>query len=203
MHASGTFCPYRAVLARWEDGKPACLLTITCASACILGWIAQQRKQLATAYVATCCSRSPMCAFMSKCLLFYSYHYTLFLPRGKVRPADKLQLKAAIILPLVGLARSKQDLINRGHGAQYLYCPPPAGVTRYLRALQSAAAAALAGQLPVQPAADSRNATPRARPSVGLAAVRSGGTATSSLASSPAVSTPSTPVGPPFDSHPF
>ncbi len=28
---------------------------------------------------------------------------------------------------LVGLARSKQDPINRGQGAQYLYRPPPAG----------------------------------------------------------------------------
>ena len=46
-----------------------------------------------------------------------------------MRPADKLQLKAAAILPLVGLARSKQDPINRGHGAQYLYRPPPAGAT--------------------------------------------------------------------------
>ncbi len=46
--------------------------------------------------------------------------YTLFLPRGKVRPADKLQLKAATIVPFVGLARCKQDPINRGHGAQYL-----------------------------------------------------------------------------------
>ena len=44
-----------------------------------------------------------------------------------MRPADKLQLKAATILPLVGLARSKQDPINGGHGAQYLYHPPPAG----------------------------------------------------------------------------
>ncbi len=43
-----------------------------------------------------------------------------------MRPADKLQVKAAIIPPLLGLARSKQDPINRGHGAQYLYCPPPA-----------------------------------------------------------------------------
>ena len=34
-----------------------------------------------------------------------------------MRPADKLQLKAATILPLVGLARSKPDPINRGHGA--------------------------------------------------------------------------------------
>ena len=44
-----------------------------------------------------------------------------------MRPADKLRLKAATIPPLVGLARSKQDPINRGHGAQYLYRPPPAG----------------------------------------------------------------------------
>ena len=34
--------------------------------------------------------------------------------------ADKLRVKAAKFLPLVGLARSKQDPINRGHGAQYL-----------------------------------------------------------------------------------
>ena len=46
--------------------------------------------------------------------------------RGKVRPADKLQVKAAKFLPFVGLARSKQDPINRGHGAQYLYRFPPA-----------------------------------------------------------------------------
>ncbi len=52
--------------------------------------------------------------------------YTLFLPRGKVRPADKLQPKAATILPLVGVARSKQDPINRGHSAQCWYRPPPA-----------------------------------------------------------------------------
>ena len=30
-------------------------------------------------------------------------------------------------LPHVGLARSNQDPVNRGHGAQYLYHPPPAG----------------------------------------------------------------------------
>ena len=35
--------------------------------------------------------------------------------------------EAAKILPLVGLARSKQYPINRGHGAQYFYRPPPAG----------------------------------------------------------------------------
>ncbi len=43
-----------------------------------------------------------------------------------MRPADKLHLRAAIVLPLVGLARSKQDPSNRGHGAQYVYRPPPA-----------------------------------------------------------------------------
>ncbi len=57
----------------------------------------------------------------------YQYYWTLFLPRGKVRPADKLQLKAATILPLDGLARSKQAPVKRGHGAQYLYRPPQAG----------------------------------------------------------------------------
>ena len=34
--------------------------------------------------------------------------------------ADKLQFKAAKLLPLDRLARSKQDPINRGHGAQCL-----------------------------------------------------------------------------------
>ncbi len=47
-----------------------------------------------------------------------------FLPRGKVRPADKLHLKAATVLPPVGLARYKQEPTNRGQGAQYLYRPP-------------------------------------------------------------------------------
>ncbi len=55
------------------------------------------------------------------------HYYTLFLQKGKVRPADKLQLKAATILPLVGLARSKQDPINRVHSAHCFYRPPPAG----------------------------------------------------------------------------
>ncbi len=39
-------------------------------------------------------------------------------PEGKVHAAAKF-------LPLVG---SKQDPMDRGHGAQYLYRPPPAGV---------------------------------------------------------------------------
>ncbi len=36
-----------------------------------------------------------------------------------------LQFKAATIRPLLGLARSKQDPINRGQGAQHLFRPPP------------------------------------------------------------------------------
>ena len=44
-----------------------------------------------------------------------------------MRPADKLQVEAAKFLPLVGRARYKQDPLQRGHGAQYLYHPPPAG----------------------------------------------------------------------------
>ncbi|EIE22539.1 hypothetical protein COCSUDRAFT_33311 [Coccomyxa subellipsoidea C-169] len=52
---------------------------------------------------------------------------TRFTCRRQGASADKLHVKAATILPLVGLARSKQDPIIRGHGAQYLYRPPPAG----------------------------------------------------------------------------
>ena len=44
--------------------------------------------------------------------------------RGKVRPADKLHVKAAKFLPLVGLARSKKP---NEPWARYLYHPPPAG----------------------------------------------------------------------------
>ena len=42
-----------------------------------------------------------------------------FPARRQGASADKLQLKAAKFLPLDGLARSKQDPINRRHGAQY------------------------------------------------------------------------------------
>ncbi len=35
------------------------------------------------------------------------FRFPPFLPRGKMRPGDKLQIKAATILPLVGLAKSK------------------------------------------------------------------------------------------------
>ncbi len=44
-----------------------------------------------------------------------------------MRPADKLQLKASIILPPVGRATSKQDPITRGHGAQSLCRPASRG----------------------------------------------------------------------------
>ncbi len=43
--------------------------------------------------------------------------------------ADKLHIYAIIIMILThgGLARSKQDPIDHGHGAQHSYRPPPAG----------------------------------------------------------------------------
>ena len=43
--------------------------------------------------------------------------------------ADKLQIELANFLPLVGLARSKQDPVNNGHGAQYSHriCQPGPG----------------------------------------------------------------------------
>ncbi len=44
-----------------------------------------------------------------------------------MRPADKLHVTAATVLPLIGRARSKQDAINCGHGAQYLFRSRPAG----------------------------------------------------------------------------
>ena len=69
--------------------------------------------------------------------MIYSFYYCymLLLPAGKVRSADKLQLKAAMILLLDGLARSKQDPFKPGPGAQYLHQPPasrgqPAGATK-------------------------------------------------------------------------
>ncbi len=54
----------------------------------------------------------------------YCYHplyCSLFLPEAG--SADKLHVKAAIILPLDGLARFKQDPIDLGRGAQNLYRP--------------------------------------------------------------------------------
>jgi hypothetical protein len=45
-------------------------------------------------------------------------------------------------LPLVGLARSQQGPISRGHGAQYLYRPPPARVDGLLKTLSHCTSAA-------------------------------------------------------------
>ena len=57
----------------------------------------------------------------------YYYYTTRFsLPRGEVHLQTSCS-EDCTILPLVGHARSKQDPINRGHGAQYLYRPPAAG----------------------------------------------------------------------------
>ncbi len=50
----------------------------------------------------------------------------LFLPEARC-VCRQAAVKAAKILPLDGLARSKQDPINHGPGARYLYWPPPAG----------------------------------------------------------------------------
>ena len=47
--------------------------------------------------------------------------------RRRGAPADKLQVKAANILPLSGIAGSEQDPLTRGHSAQYLYRAPSAG----------------------------------------------------------------------------
>ncbi len=60
---------------------------------------------------------------------------TRFSCRRQGASADKLHVKAAKFLLLLGLARSKQDAINRGHGAQYVHRPPPAGANRRLKAV--------------------------------------------------------------------
>jgi hypothetical protein len=69
-------------------------------------------------------------------LLIFLIYYTLFLPNRQGASADKPQVKAAKILPLAGLTKSKQGPINRQHGTQYLYRPTPAAITyalaRYL-----------------------------------------------------------------------
>ncbi len=56
--------------------------------------------------------------FPSRKIIKQSLHD--FPARARGRPADKLHSQAANILPLDGLATSKQDPINRGHGAQWL-----------------------------------------------------------------------------------
>ena len=57
---------------------------------------------------------------------YIAYCCTLFLPIGKVS-CRQAAVKGCHNPPLVGLAGSKQDPINRGHIARNLYRPPPAG----------------------------------------------------------------------------
>ena len=54
------------------------------------------------------------------------FDYTLFLLEARC-VCRQAAVKAAKIWFLDGLARFNQDPVNRGHGAQYLYRPPPAG----------------------------------------------------------------------------
>ena len=69
-----------------------------------------------------------VCAFIRISLYYYYYYYTLCLPTSdKVRLQTSCSQGLPHILPLVGFARSKRGPINRGHGAQYFYRPPPAG----------------------------------------------------------------------------
>ncbi|EIE19978.1 thiamine pyrophosphate protein domain protein TPP-binding protein [Coccomyxa subellipsoidea C-169] len=51
-------------------------------------------------------------------------NFTLFLPRDKVRPADKLPVKVPTVLPLVGLARSKQDNFQLQARCSVFISPP-------------------------------------------------------------------------------
>ncbi len=96
----------------------------TCRSCRQLGCLAAREP---TVSLSSTVLAATLCCMVKRAKLLIIIIISHFLPRGKVRPADELQLKAATILPLVGLARSKQDPVTRGHGAQYLYRPPPAG----------------------------------------------------------------------------
>jgi hypothetical protein len=58
--------------------------------------------------------------------LYYILHY--FPAKRQSVSADKLHVKAANILPLVGLARSKQDPVNNGHGSQFHTGPRQPGL---------------------------------------------------------------------------
>ena len=57
---------------------------------------------------------------------YHSCCYTLFLPKEARCVCRRAASKGCRILPLVGLASSKQYTITRGHVAQLLYRPPPA-----------------------------------------------------------------------------
>jgi hypothetical protein len=61
--------------------------------------------------------------------LFYNYYYVCFLPTCRQGAcADKLQSKGNHkSYPLLDSPGPSKAQSNRGHGAQYLYRPPPAG----------------------------------------------------------------------------
>ena len=95
------------------QAKPAlCLITMGILPTCFLqpNCVAEVSQQVPF---------SLSCLGMMSLRIFV---YTPFLPRGKARLAPA---KAAIILPLDGLARSGQDPVNHGHGAQHWNRPPP------------------------------------------------------------------------------
>ncbi len=90
-------------------------------------------------------------------------YYTLFLPEERC-VCRQAAVKAAKFLPLDGLARSKQDPINRGHGAQYLYRPPPAGACNIEEAKSSCRFSALS----CSPRSQEMSGNPRISLLVGL-----------------------------------
>ena len=61
------------------------------------------------------------------CYWFYKLFLCCSLPRGMVRLQTSCRLRLPHSLALDGLSRSKQDPVNRLHGAQNLHRPPPAG----------------------------------------------------------------------------
>lgn len=76
-----------------------------------------------------CAQRSTSLHHITVTVSSQSLSCTLSEVRGMVRLQTKLHVKATKMLPPVGLARSEQGPVSRGHGAQYLHPPPPAGAT--------------------------------------------------------------------------
>ncbi len=85
--------------------------------------------------VSTALNRAAACECMPGVQGSHYDYDTLFLAKRQVASADNLQLKAAKIPPLDGLARSKGNPINRGHGAQNLYRHPPTGAMLVRKAI--------------------------------------------------------------------
>ena len=74
----------------------------------------------------------PQCARSLPPKLSLINYYTLFLPRGKVRPADKLQLKAATILPLLDLPDPSKTQLPVGTVLSICTAPQiPAAIVLY------------------------------------------------------------------------